>query len=129
MNPVKVQYEQGKLRHEIYIGKHHLIADETISDGGEDSGPSPFEYLASALGSCTSITLRMYAQRKSWLLKNAEVNVSIEREKELTTFHRTLRLFGDLTDEQRKRLLEIADNCPVHKILNGTITIKTELAN
>jgi putative redox protein len=127
MHPVRVRYASGKLRQEIYIGRHHLMADEPIEVGGEDSGPSPFEFLASALGACTAITLRMYAQRKSWPLENVEVTVRVERSKDLTHFDREMRLLGDLTDEQRQRLLEIAERCPVHKALSGKIAIKTRL--
>src|SRR4051794_30952392 len=66
MNPVKVRYENGKLRQEINIGHHHLVTDVALSEGGEDLGPSPHELLAAALGACTAITIRMYALRKKW---------------------------------------------------------------
>ncbi len=127
MNTVKLRYEQGKLRQDLYIGRHHLIADEPEAEGGEDLGPSPFEYLGAALAACTAITLRMYAQRKAWPLENAEVDVSIERNKDVTTILRTIHLVGELTEEQRQRLLEIADRCPVHRTLKGKIEIQTTL--
>lgn len=127
MNPVKTRYEKGKLRQEIYVGQHHLVADEPLDVGGEDQGPSPFDYLAAALGSCTAITLRMYAQRKSWPLENAEIAVRIDRTNESTKFNRSIRLLGNLTGEQQERLLEIAEHCPVHKALIGKIEIETSL--
>ena len=128
MNSVQVTHESGKLRQEILIGRHHLISDEPIELGGEDAGPAPLDYLASALGTCTAITLHMYAQRKSWPLKNAEVTVSLEKRDEIARFVRTFKLTGELSDEQKARLLAIANQCPVHKILSGKIEIETALA-
>jgi putative redox protein len=104
-----------------------LVADEPIAEGGEDAGPSPFEYLAAGLASCTAITLRMYAQRKNWPLENAEVQVSVERSSDSTRFARQIDLIGPLLPEQRQRLLEIANHCPVHKALSGKIEITTAL--
>lgn len=127
MNMVKLRYEQGKLKQDIYIGRHHLVADEPIVDGGEDLGPSPFEYLSTALASCTAITLRLYSQRKGWRLENAEINVSFDKTSEKTIFTREIKLIGELAAEQRERLLEIADRCPVHRILTGQIEIHTTL--
>lgn len=127
MNPVQLTHKQGKLRQELTIGRHQLVADEPIAEGGEDTGPSPFEYLAAGLASCTAITLRMYAQRKNWPLENAEIQVSIERAVDSTTFSRQINLIGPLLPEQRQRLLEIANHCPVHKALTGKIEVKTDL--
>jgi putative redox protein len=127
MNTVKLRYEKGKLRQEITAGRHHLVADEPIELGGEDTGPSPYEYLATSLASCTAITLRMYAQRKAWPLENAEISVSFEIAQDKTTFDRKIQLVGALTPEQRDRLLDIANRCPVHKILTGKIEIQTTL--
>lgn len=127
MYQVRLKHEQGKLRQELYIGRHHLVADEPVSMGGEDEGPSPFEYLAAGLASCTAITLRMYAQRKNWPLENAEIHVSVEQEGDTTRFTRQIDLIGPLLPEHRQRLLDIANRCPVHKALSGKIEIKTAL--
>ncbi|WP_413288669.1 OsmC family protein [Bdellovibrio sp. HCB337] len=116
------------MKHEIQVGSHHLIADVSTAEGGEDLGPSPHDYLAVALASCTAITLRMYAQRKSWPLKSADTLVNVDHQKEVTKFDRRINLIGDLDDEQRKRLLDIANHCPIHKALSGKIEITTSLA-
>lgn len=125
MKSVKVRYETGKLRHEVYVGQHHMVTDEPVDLGGEDMGPAPFDFLAAGLGACTAITLRMYAQRKSWPLENAEVTVHIQKSSESHKFIRNIELFGDLTEEQKLRLIEIANKCPVHKALSGKIEIET----
>jgi putative redox protein len=127
MNQVRVRHESGKLRQELFIGRHHLVADELIEQGGEDTGPSPFDFLASALGACTAMTLRMYAQRKSWPLENAEIVVTLSKASDATKFDRIIELKGALSTEQKARLLEIANRCPVHKALTGKIEIKTAL--
>ncbi len=128
MNSVRITRENGKLRHEIYVGRHHLVADEPVDLGGEDAGPSPDEYLAASLGTCTAITLQMYSQRKSWPLEDAEVRVSIQPGAGATKFNRSIHLKGALTSEQKARLLQIANACPIHKILSGKIEIETLLA-
>lgn len=127
MNNVRVRYEQGKLKQEVYVGRHHLVADEPVAQGGEDLGPSPFEYVAAGLAACTAITLRMYAQRKTWALENAEVTVSIEKKNDVTIFLRKIDLIGTLSSDERKRLLEIASHCPVHKALTGQVEVQTAL--
>lgn len=113
----------------ITIGKHSLIADEPESNGGTDMGPTPTEILTSTLGACTAITLRLYARRKGWDLRGVDVEVTMEKFKAseypayqgtsefVNEFRQTLTFHGDLTEEQRARLLEIAGKCPVHKIL------------
>lgn len=122
------KYEQGLMKHELQVGNHHLVTDVSVKEGGEDLGPSPHDYLAVALASCTAITLRMYAQRKAWPLKSADTTVTVDHQKELTKFERKINLIGDLNDEQRARLLAIANHCPVHKALSGKIEISTALA-
>lgn len=105
-----------------------LIADEPEEMGGTDLGFSPSELLASALASCTAITLRMYADRKKWNLVDIIVDVTGEkREDETTFFSLNIKLFGELDSDQRKRLLEISKKCPIHKTLLHTIEIKTKL--
>jgi putative redox protein len=125
------------LRQAISVGPHHLIADEPKTSGGSDAGPDPYELLLSALGSCTNMTLRMYADRKKWSLK--EIRVALTHSKNhandcvnceqptamLDRIERRIMLIGELTVEQRQRLLEIANLCPVHKSLTSRIDIQT----
>jgi putative redox protein len=127
MRNVETQFGSGTYEQSIAIGSHHLMSDVDTSKGGGDSGPSPHEYLAAALASCTGMTLKMYAGRKSWGLENAIVTVNISRTNEVERFTRTISLVGNLDAEQTARLLEIANKCPVHKALIGTIEINTQL--
>jgi putative redox protein len=127
MRKVETQFGSGAYGQSITIGAHHLISDVDASKDGGDSGPSPHEYLAAALASCTGMTLKMYASRKSWGLENAIVTVNITRADEVERFTRTISLVGNLDAEQTARLLDIADKCPVHKALIGTIAIDTQL--
>ncbi|MCB1321314.1 MAG: OsmC family protein, partial [Leptospiraceae bacterium] len=124
---------------DVLSGNHRLVADEPASVGGNDFGPSPYGYLQAALGSCTAITIRMYANRKEWPLK--EVRVHLNHNKvhakdcadcdtpggKIDELERHIELIGDLSDEQRSRLLEIADKCPVHKTLHSEIKVRTFL--
>ena len=127
----------GRFANDVVIGSHRLRADEPRDAGGDDTGPSPYGYLAAALGTCTSMTLRMYADRKQWPLERVSVTVAHDRihaadceECETKTgridrFDRTLRLSGPLSAEQRQRLIEIADRCPVHQTLHGPVQVRT----
>lgn len=104
-----------------------VIADEPVEKGGQDKGFSPKELLASALGACTCATVRMYADRKAWNLESVEAVVELIDEAGQTKLIRKLQLTGNLDEEQRARLLTVANACPIHKILTHTIVVETEL--
>lgn len=111
---------KGKFQLQIQTGKHQLIADEPVSFGGMDSGPSPFQLLGSALASCMTMTVRLYADQKGWPVKRIRTNVGHTRELDQTPrdrFDVRIKFEGDLDDEQRARMLEIAGKCPVHRTL------------
>ena len=128
---------RGKYANLVRVGRHLLHADEPLEAGGTDTGPSPYGYLTAALGACTSMTLRMYADRKEWPLDHVAVTLRHEKKHaedceeckdKLDHIYRTIRVEGDLDDAQRARLLEIADKCPVHRTLTSRIVIDTKLA-
>jgi putative redox protein len=114
-------------RTELIASGKILVADEPEDRGGTDTGPAPGEFLMMALASCTAITVRMYADRKQWEVDNIRVEVSSEKQEGKTVFKRDLYLEGHLNDEQRQRLLQIANACPVHKTLTHPIEIDTQL--
>lgn len=131
--------EAGAFRTEVRSGRHRLVADEPESAGGEDLGPTPYDLLAAGLGACTTMTLKMYAARKEWPLEEATARVRHERvhaddadacedrEPRVDRFLRELTLRGDLTSEQRERLKEIAERCPVHRTLSAGVFVETLL--
>jgi putative redox protein len=129
MRTVETQFGKVPYEQRVTIGSHQMLSDIDAGKGGGDSGPSPHEFLAAALASCTGMTLKMYASRKSWGLENAIVTVNISRADEIERFTRTISLLGNLDAEQTARLLDIADKCPVHKALIGTIAIETQLVH
>src|SRR6476646_1732044 len=106
-------------RTELITSGHHLTADESQELGGKNLGPGPGEFLMVSLASCTAITVRMYADRKQWLLEKIRVEVTSERIDKTTSFIRHVYLEGTLDEEQRNRLLQIANACPVHKTLTN----------
>jgi putative redox protein len=124
---------------EIVLGRHRLTADEPTSAGGTDTGPNPYDFLLAALGSCTSITVAMYARRKRWPLEAVTVRLRHSKidatdchecdtkEGQLDHIDRDIELVGALSNEQRARLLDIANKCPVHRTLTSEIHIQTRL--
>lgn len=131
--------KKGKLAQEIIIGEHHLLSDEPVLYGGNDSGPSPYDLLLAALGSCTSMTIRMYAELKKLPLEKVIVKLTHKKihiedcvgcekaSSKIDSIDRKIKLTGTLTQEQRSRLLEIANMCPVHRTLTTKILINTTL--
>jgi putative redox protein len=110
----------------IKTANHTIIADEPLTAGGGDLGFSPDELLTASLGACTAATLRMYANRKGWTaLTGVEVNITFNRLAEGSTMERTILLQGDITQEQKERLLYIANRCPIHQTLTHPIDITT----
>lgn len=129
---------QGRYENHVVIGDHVMLADEPERVGGHDSGPSPYQYLQAALGACTSMTMRMYAERKDWPLERVTVTLHHEKghaedgeatvegeARKVDIIDRSIRIEGDLDEGQRARLLEIADKCPVHRTLNDPVVIRT----
>lgn len=129
MEKINAHLGQEKYKTEIKSVTNTLIADEPFDLEGQDLGFSPKELLASALGSCTIITLKMYANHKSWNLTDVNIEVTFDWDNEASKsmFTRKIELLGDLTEEQRERLLKIADKCPVHKVLMNPTKIETSL--
>ena len=131
---------EGKLQQIVEIGPHHFLADEPIAAGGLDTGPSPYDLLAAALGTCTAMTLRLYAEQKGLPLTGVTVRLTHAKihaadcatcetkEGKIDRIERTIALEGALDDAQRARLLEIADKCPVHRTLTSEVEIRTVLA-
>lgn len=122
---------QGRYQQEVRVGQHRLLADEPVSVGGGDAGPAPFDFLMAGLGACTSMTLRMYAERKELPLTGVSVVLSHEKVevdgKLRDRITRKITLSGELTPAQRQRLLEIAEKCPVHRALTQSLLIDSAL--
>lgn len=126
---VRVAEKMAPYTQQVTTHKHRWIADEPKSMGGADEGPAPMEMVLAGLGACTSMTLRMYANRKEWPLKQVTVDLRhVKGEKGVEQLVRKIKIEGDLSEEQLARLLEIANRCPVHRtLLNEQLEIPTEL--
>jgi putative redox protein len=132
---------EGKFSNQIFVGPHVVRADEPVAAGGLDTGLSPYDLLCASLGACTSMTLRMYADLKGMALERVSVELKHSkihaadcaecetREGRIDRIDRSISLEGRLDAQQRQRLLEIADKCPVHRTLHSEVLIKTELAS
>jgi uncharacterized OsmC-like protein len=130
-----IVHSVGNLRQEIDAGSHTFYADEPVDAGGDNIAPNPYELLLGALGACTSMTLQMYARRKGWPLEGVEVRLShrrdymrdceecAEKATRIDVIDRRITLQGNLDQAQRLRLLEIAEKCPVHRTITGSIKI------
>jgi putative redox protein len=131
--------DAGPFAETVHAGAHTLLADEPTASGGNDTGPDPYSYLITALGTCTAMTLRMYARQKKWPLRKVTVQLRHDKiyakdcaecetkEGKIDRVERFIDLSGPLDDVQRQRLLQIADHCPVHRTLMGEIQISTKL--
>jgi putative redox protein len=138
-NRITARTGPGGYLTEVLVNRHSLVADEPIAAGGTDQGPSPFDLLVAALGACTAMTLRMYADRKAWPLEAATVRLRHAkihaadcetcetREGMLDRIEREIEIEGPLDPDQKQRLLQIADRCPVHRTLTTEVQIATRL--
>lgn len=139
-NRVVVRIGKKGLQTEIIANEHRLIADEPIAVGGANTGPTPYDYLVAALGACTSMTIRLYADRKQWPVEGVTVRLKhrkihaedcerceTKRNGKIDHIEREIELIGSLSDKQSARILEIADRCPVHRTLRSEIAIDSRL--
>ena len=130
--PVKGSIGLAKYQCSILWRNGNFIADEPVKSGGQDLGPDPYTLLLSSLASCTLVTLRMYIDRKQWKIDEIEVTLNMYQERQpdklITTIDRNIQFHADITEEQRTRLLQIADACPISKILEGDIHVKSAIA-
>ena len=136
---VSIKDKTNKFLTQIQTGRHMLIGDEPEEVGGEDLGPSPYQLLTSALGACTAMTMRMYADRKGWDINQIRVHLNHEKKhsddcvdcekstSKIDHFERLIEIDSQLEDSQITRLLEIANKCPVHRTLEGEVKIETRL--
>lgn len=136
---VIVTAERSGLLQNITIGPHQLRADEPIAFGGADAGPDPYELLLAALGACTGMTIRMYAERKKWPLEGVQVQLAHSKihaedcahcetqPRSLDRIEREISFTGKLSADQLQRLREIADRCPVHRTLSSQVQIHTSV--
>jgi putative redox protein len=136
-----IEAKQGKFAQDVYAGRHRLRADEPVSIGGADTGPTPYDLLLSALGACTAMTVRLYADQKQLPLERVSVELKHDRvhgadcdtcetrDAKIDRIERVIRLEGNLDEGQRAKLLEIANKCPVHRTLHSEVWVPTTLAD
>lgn len=137
---IHVHLGQQKYTTTLNAGPHQLIADEPKSSGGQDQGPDPYDYLLMSLGSCTAMTVRMYADHKEWPLEQVYVELlhskqhaedcknCDDRKSRIDRIEKEIIVEGDLSDQQVKRLLEISERCPVHRTLQSDIDITSKVS-
>jgi len=118
-----------KYKTEIQARNHIITADEPFEVGGQDLGLTPTELLESSLAACSTMTIRMYADRKQWDLEKVEIKVGFKRNMSThqIIFKKEIRLFGNLDNEQRQRLLEMGSKCPIEKIITGNVSVESQL--
>ncbi len=141
---VVVQTGHGKFGTQVHTVSHQFVVDEPASYGGDDTGPTPYDLLLSALGTCTAMTMKMYADRKAWPMEGTRIHLTHERDHaedcdhaisendnlKVQAINRVIEIIGDdLTAEQRAKIIEIADKCPVHRTLESHLHIHTEESN
>ena len=119
----------GAVAVQLAIGRHVLLADTSLENGGDDLGPDPHELLDAALASCTALTLTLYARRKGMKLASIEVEIDHDESDGVYRIRREVRLAGELSAEERTRLWEIANRCPVHRTLSGRFEITSRLVD
>lgn len=129
MASVQVSSDASRYGQDIAIRQFQLTADEPAAVGGGDRGPTPVELLLAGLGSCKAITIKMYAERKGWSVEHVYVAAESHTVDQQTVVTAYLTLEGNLTDDQRDRLREIGDRCPVHRLLSSGVKIHTVLTH
>ncbi len=122
----------GRYQQTVRTGRHELVADEPVDAGGDDAGLAPYDFLMAALGACTSMTLRMYAERKGLPLTQVHVDLThekivVEGQSPIDRIEHSISLEGDLSPEQRQRMLEIANKCPMYRTLTSNIQIESTI--
>jgi putative redox protein len=132
MSVVVTRIQAGKMKHRVAVREHSFVVDEPASNGGEDAGPTPHDVYDSALGACKALTVLWYANRKQIALQDIEVSVTRDDSEERQGIYRLsvkLKLTGDLSEQQRQELLNVASKCPVHRLMTqATTEVRTELA-
>lgn len=120
--------EDANYLQHVTSGSHRLIGDEPAKHGGGDAGPAPFDYLLTALGTCTSITLRMYAERKGWQLGHITVKLDYSRDKDAASIKREISISAPISEEQRARLADIVERTPVTLVIKQGVEVATQVS-
>lgn len=126
-----VEIGKDLYRTEVRAGNHVIIADEPLEIGGKDLGLNPNELFLASLGTCTAMTLRMYADRKQWPVESVKIDLTLDitksSEGQTSYIKRHISIVGDITEEQKQRMLKIGDSCPLHRIMTNPIIITSNL--